>query len=92
MSHDPGASAPPTNRSPADPRSTSPLQPVRTNDLATIAAGMSVWLVAIGVLYGLKASGAADVAMWWLWLCVAGFVVSFSGLYLIWRRQQRLRR
>ena len=91
MAHDPGTTAPATNPSPTPPRPTSPLQPVRTNDLATIAAGMSVWLVAIGVLYGLKASGAADIAMWWLWLCVAGFVVSFSGLSLIWRRQQRAR-
>lgn len=68
------------------------VQPLQTNDLATIAVGMALWLVAIGVLYGLRVSGAAHIAMWWIWTCVAGFVLGFYGLYFLWRRSQRARR
>lgn len=65
--------------------------PLKTNDLATIGTGMALWLVAIGVLYGLRASGAADIAMWWIWACVAGFVLGFYGVYFIWKRQRHVR-
>lgn len=69
-----------------------PPAPLQTNDLATIAIGMGLWLVAIGVLYGLRVSGAADIPMWWIWTCVAGFVLGFYGVYFIWRKQRHAQR
>lgn len=78
---------PATRVEPASRRTPPP--PLKTNDLAAIGVGMALWLVAIGVLYGLRSSGAADIPMWWIWTCVAGFVLGFYGLYFLFRRQRR---
>lgn len=62
------------------------------NDVAAVGAGVGLWLLALCVLYGLQASGAAAIPQWGIWTAVAGALVGLYGAYFLWRRERRLRR
>ncbi|MFF3664979.1 DUF2530 domain-containing protein [Microtetraspora malaysiensis] len=62
------------------------LQPIRTNDTATILIGTALWLVALVVLLIVRPEETR-----WLWTCAAGFGLGLFGLAYI-RRRDRLDR
>ncbi|GIH78499.1 DUF2530 domain-containing protein [Planobispora longispora] len=62
------------------------LQPLKTNDTATILAGMALWAVALVVLLILQ-PGPED--RWWIWTCLSGIGLGVFGLWYVRRRDRR---
>lgn len=64
------------------------LEPLQTNDTATILVGTALWAIALIVL--LIAQPGPD-QRWWIWTCVAGIAGGVFGLWYV-RRSARARR
>jgi hypothetical protein len=61
--------------------------PLEANDRLVAAVLTAAWAVALVVVAALWASlPAAD--RWWLWTCVAGFVMGLFGLWYVPRLQR----
>ncbi|WP_307827470.1 DUF2530 domain-containing protein [Planomonospora sp. ID82291] len=56
------------------------LQPLKTNDTATILMGMVLWAIALVVLLLL---GPDPQDRWWIWTCVSGLVLGVFGLWYV---------
>ncbi|MFC6577212.1 DUF2530 domain-containing protein [Planomonospora parontospora] len=56
------------------------LQPLKTNDTATILMGMVLWAVALVVLLLL---GLDPEDRWWIWTCVSGLGLGVFGLWYV---------
>ncbi|MFC4060286.1 DUF2530 domain-containing protein [Planomonospora corallina] len=56
------------------------LQPLRTNNTATILTGMGLWAVALAVLLIV---GLDPEDRWWIWTCVAALVLGLFGLWYV---------
>ena len=65
--------------------------PLETNDVALVAAGTGLWLVALAVLLVLKAAGS-QVHDWWLVMCAEGALLGLVGVRYCWRRRAALAR
>ncbi|MEV5414053.1 DUF2530 domain-containing protein [Thermopolyspora sp. NPDC052614] len=63
------------------------LEPLQTNDTATILVGTALWVIALIVL--LIAQPGPD-QRWWIWTCVAGIAGGIFGLGYV-RRSARAR-
>jgi hypothetical protein len=63
--------------------------PLETDDVKIVAAGTSLWLVALVVLLVLKAAGT-DVHDWWLAMCASGFLLGLVGIRYCRNRRDRL--
>ncbi|MBG0826463.1 DUF2530 domain-containing protein [Planomonospora sp. ID67723] len=62
------------------------LQPLKTNDTATILAGMGLWTIALVVLVVLR---PGPEHQWWIWTCVSGLCGGLFGLWYVRRRDRR---
>ncbi|WP_068927708.1 DUF2530 domain-containing protein [Planobispora rosea] len=62
------------------------LQPLKTNDTATILAGMALWAVALVVLLILQPD---PEDRWWIWTCLSGIGLGVFGLWYVRRRDRR---
>jgi len=67
----------------------SPLQPVATNDRATVAVGCLVWTVLLAACLASADRLAADGRGWWTWTCLAGLVLGLAGLAFLQRKARR---
>lgn len=69
---------------------TTGVEPLRTNDRATVLVGCAVWTVLL--VLGLLNRGTleADGRGWWVWTCVAGLVLGLVGLAWLQVRHRRL--
>lgn len=85
---DPTHSAPSARPAPADDVA-APLQPVVTNDRATVAVGCVVWAVLLVLCLTDVEQLEADGRTWWLWTCVAGLVLGLGGLAFLRRKHLR---
>ncbi|GAA3131253.1 hypothetical protein GCM10010466_22340 [Planomonospora alba] len=56
------------------------LQPLQTNNTATILAGMGLWAVALVVLLII---GLDPEDRWWIWTCVAAIGLGAFGLWYV---------
>ncbi|MEV7007376.1 DUF2530 domain-containing protein [Streptosporangium sp. NPDC051022] len=61
------------------------LQPLRTNNSATILAGTGLWVVALVVLLIVR---PGPDHQWWIWTCVSGICGGLFGLWFV-RRLDR---
>ncbi len=64
------------------------LEPLQTNDTATILVGTALWAIALIVLL-IAQPGPGQ--RWWIWTCVAGIAGGVFGLAYV-RRSTRARR
>ncbi len=60
--------------------------PLRTDDVATVAAGGALWLLALIVLIALRAAGVDGVHGWWLGMCGYGLLLAALGTVYCRRR------
>ncbi|MCC5577400.1 DUF2530 domain-containing protein [Microtetraspora sp. AC03309] len=60
------------------------LEPIKTNDTATILVGTALWLVALVALLVARPDESR-----WLWTCAAGIGLGLFGLAYIRRRDRR---
>jgi hypothetical protein len=74
----------------APPRRPDPA-PLETNDVAIVASGSVLWMVALVVLLVLKATGTG-VHDWWLVMCAEGAVLGLIGVRLCQRRRNAIAR
>lgn len=65
------------------------LEPIKTNDRATILVGMGLWAIALIVLLIIQPDPADR---WWIWTCVAGLGGGVFGLWYVRRRDRRAAR
>jgi hypothetical protein len=64
--------------------------PLEVNEGRIVAVGMAVWVAAIGVLLGLRATSAAYPGDRWLWTCAIGIAIGLYGLRLTRKRRKRI--
>ncbi|WP_211370707.1 DUF2530 domain-containing protein [Nonomuraea turkmeniaca] len=55
-------------------------EPIKTNDMATIAVGIALWAVALVVLLIFRPAPENE---WWIWTCVTGIGFGFLGMWLV---------
>lgn len=73
-----------------DPEPRRPMEPMRTNEVAVIAAGMGLWAVALILLSTVfRHDLQRHHASWWLWACGLGLVLGLYGLRSALRRRNR---
>ncbi|SDQ53010.1 DUF2530 domain-containing protein [Thermostaphylospora chromogena] len=65
------------------------LQPLQTNDRATILVGIGAWAIALVVLLIVQ---PAPADRWWIWTCVSGIGGGLFGLWYVHRRDRRAAR
>ncbi|MEU6743260.1 DUF2530 domain-containing protein [Streptosporangium sandarakinum] len=63
----------------------SDLQPLKTNDTATILTGIGLWAAA---LVALLIIGPDAGHRWWIWTCVSGICGGVFGLWFVRRRDR----
>lgn len=63
------------------------LEPLQTNDTATILVGTALWAIALIVLL---IAQPAPAHRWWIWTCVAGIAGGVFGIVYV-RRSERAR-
>jgi peptidoglycan/LPS O-acetylase OafA/YrhL len=66
------------------------VQPLDVTGVRTMAVGALLWAVAFFVLLAFRGSLAEDGRSWWMWTCVAGFVIGVIGVEYCRRRRDRL--
>ena len=66
-------------------------EPLRTDDRATVLAGIGLWVVALVVTLMLHDRLAAEGRGWWRWTALCGIALGLLGLAYI-RRGARRRR
>jgi hypothetical protein len=76
---------------PHPPRRPDP-EPLRTNDMVTVAVGTGMWLLAFLVMLPFHASLSHHGHGWWLQTALAGFVLGLLGLGYVRRRQAAIER
>ena len=62
--------------------------PLRTDDRATVLAGIAVWAVLGVVALALHDRLQADGRGWWVWTPVAGVLLGLAGLRYVSRRSR----
>ncbi|MCG5219907.1 DUF2530 domain-containing protein [Streptosporangium soli] len=62
------------------------IEPLQTNDTATILVGTALWAAALVVLLIIQPSPDHQ---WWIWTCVAGIGGGAFGLLFIRRRDRK---
>ncbi len=65
--------------------------PLETNDVAIVGAGAALWVVALVVLFALKAAGT-DIHTWWLVMCAEGAVLGVIGVRFCQQRRRAIAR
>ncbi|WP_327587693.1 DUF2530 domain-containing protein [Nonomuraea sp. NBC_00507] len=55
-------------------------EPIKTNDVATIAVGTALWAVALVVLLIFRPAPENE---WWIWTCATGVGFGFLGMWLV---------
>jgi hypothetical protein len=63
--------------------------PLRTNDRATVLAGIGLWVVALVVTLVFHGRLAADGQDWWTWTALAGIGLGLAGLNYLRRTGRR---
>ena len=66
-------------------------EPLETDDARLVAAGTSLWAVALLVLGVSKAAGT-EVHDWWLIMCGCGIILGLVGVRFCRRRQAAIAR
>jgi uncharacterized membrane protein YbhN (UPF0104 family) len=61
-------------------------EPIETNDTATVAVGIGLWVLALVALLIFR---PAPEHSWWIWTCVAGVVLGLMGLAYVRRRESQ---
>jgi hypothetical protein len=64
-------------------------EPLEVNEGRLVAGGIALWLAAIGVLLGLRATSTFYPGDRWLWTCAIGVVIGLYGLSLARKRRRR---
>lgn len=73
----------------ARPRQIQPLDPPM---VPFAVGGIVIWAIAGLVLLGFRPALAESGREDWLWICVAGFLLGFPGLYVMLRHDAKRRR
>jgi hypothetical protein len=64
-------------------------EPLRTNDRATVLAGIGLWAVALVATLVFHDRLAADGHSWWAWAALAGVGLGLAGLDYLRRAGRR---
>ncbi len=64
-------------------------EPLRTNDRATVLAGIGLWAVALVTMLVARDRLAADGRGWWAWTALAGIGLGLAGLDYLRRTGRR---
>jgi hypothetical protein len=76
--------------SPPEPERRPTPEPLEIDERWVVAIGVAVWIAAIGVLLGLRATTAAYPGDRWLWACAIGVAIGVYGLRLARKRRKRM--
>ena len=68
------------------------MAPLDVDAVRTVQVGTALWAVALVVCLVMRDDLVADGREWWLWTCVAGFVLGVIGVVITSRRRSRLAR
>lgn len=66
------------------------VQPLDVTGVRTTAVGTFLWAVAFFALLPFRNSLGEQGRSWWMWTCVAGFVIGVIGVEYCRRRRDRL--
>ena len=70
-----------------------PAPPPLDNDgVKVVSLGTALWGVALVVLLLLRDELRDDGREWWIWTCVAGFLLGLAGVWYCRRRRESIRR
>lgn len=82
------ATAPePTAAGGADEPDRAEVKPLDLDGVGALVVGTVLWAVALVVMLVFRSDLEANDNSWWLWTCLAGFVLGLGGIaYTRWRR------
>jgi hypothetical protein len=58
----------------------------------TVQVGTALWAIALVATLVMRDQLSDDGREWWIWTCVAGFVLGLVGIVITTRRRGRLER